>query len=123
MLLRIERGEGGGGFGAFRRHERRHHGQWVIDPPLAKFEIVAPLGEIKVDMVLVIPVRAGSQHGGEPRTDRCQHFFTSLTRDSTIGQRQRAAIRKLQPTHIECVGQSVFGKLGSLDAIAATAFE
>src|SRR4051794_34958721 len=43
-------------FRAFSRQQRRDRGHRVIDVPLADAIAAAPLGEVEVDVVLVIPV-------------------------------------------------------------------
>ena len=76
-----------------------------------------------MDVVLVVPVRARPQHRRKPRAGRMQHVLAQLPRHGAVGQRDRAAIGKLEGADIERIGAAVFGKQGTGNAVAAAALE
>src|SRR3954454_14481011 len=55
--------------GPFRRQQRSNLRQRIPDVPLADPVVVAPLRQVEMDMVLVVPVRAGAEHGRKTRAD------------------------------------------------------
>ena len=74
-------------------------------------------------MVLVVPVRAWTQHGREPRAGGMQHTLAQSPRHGAVGQRDRAAVGELEGANVERVGAAMFGKLGADDTVAAAALE
>ena len=76
-----------------------------------------------MDVVLVVPVRARPQHRRKPCAGRMQHVLAQLPRHGAVGQRNRAAIGKLEGADIERIGAAVFGKQGTGNSVAASALE
>ena len=76
-----------------------------------------------MDVVLVIPVRAGTEHGHESCADAVQHFLARLARNIAVGERERAAIGEFETADIERIGKPVLRQSGAFDAVAATALE
>ncbi len=74
-------------------------------------------------MVLVVPVRAGPQHGCKPCAHRMQHALAQLPRHRAVGQRNRSAVGELDGANVERIGAAMFGQDGADDAVAAAAFE
>ena len=105
------------------RQQRRDLRQRIPHVPLADPVVVAPLHQVEMDVVLVVPVRARPQHGRKPRADRMQHVLAHLARHGAVGQRDRLAVGELEGADVERVGAAVFGQLGAGDAVAAAAFE
>src|SRR5712691_7747516 len=69
--------------------------------PLAHTVAAAALGEIHVNVVLVVAVGAGAEHGGEARTGRLAQAFTKLFGHLGICQSHQRAVDELDRAHVE----------------------
>jgi hypothetical protein len=79
------------------------------------------LGEIHMDMILMVPVGAGAEHGGEPGASVLAQAFAKVLGDVGIGQLHHRAVCELERADIDGVGLAMLGKFRADDAIAAAA--
>ena len=80
------------------------------------------LGEIEMDVLLVIAVRAGAEHRGKARAGARPDCLAPILGDIHIGQSDRLAVGELERAHVERVGAAVLAQRGGAHAIAAAAF-
>ncbi|OKO85227.1 hypothetical protein AC629_19625 [Bradyrhizobium sp. NAS80.1] len=109
--------------GPFHGQKRGDLRQRIPDVPLADPVVVAPLRQIEMDMVLVIPVRAGTEHGGEARADRMQHPLAHVAGHGAVGQADRLPVGELDGPDVDGVGLAVLGQQGANNAVATAALE
>jgi hypothetical protein len=79
------------------------------------------LGEVHMDMILMVPVGAGAEHGGEPGASVLAQAFAKVLGDVGIGQLHHRAVCELERADIDGVGLAMLGKFRADDAIAAAA--
>ena len=74
-------------------------------------------------MVLVIAVRARTQHGHEARAHALPQAVAKLLGDLRVGELHHLAVGELQRADIERIALAVLGELGAHDPVAAAAIE
>ena len=75
-----------------------------------------------MDMVLMKPVGAGSEHGGEAGARALAHALAQILGHRRIGELVDLAVRELERADVERIALAVLAQLGAHDAVAATAF-
>ena len=92
--------------GRLRLHDRLAH------VPLAHFETLAVLGEIDVDMLLVIAVRTGTQHGRKARAGACPQSLPPGFCDLDVRQGEHPSVRHSEIADIEGIGATMLAQSG-----------
>ncbi len=109
--------------GPHGRQQRRDLRHRIPHIPLADAIARAPLGEIEMHVILVVPVRARTEHRREARAHRGEELLAQFARDRAVGERHELAVRKLDAAHVERIGAAMLGHARAGDAVAAAAVE
>src|SRR5262245_40281834 len=87
--------------------------------PLAYAITAATLGDINMNVTLVIAVRSRPEHGGKARTGAAAHSFAELAGGLRVGQSERMVAGKPQRAHVERIALAVLRHLGARHIVAA----
>jgi hypothetical protein len=79
--------------------------------PLTQSIGIPPLGQINMDVVLVMVVRSGAEDGREARTRAAAQWQAELHWGRGIGKHLNGAAREFDRAHVECIGFSVLAEL------------
>ena len=91
--------------------------------PLANAVTATALGQIEMDVALVMAVGAGAEHGGEAVRRRCRASPRATPcRRSRRSSPMRRPSARCEGAHVDGVALAVFAELGADDPIAAAAF-
>jgi hypothetical protein len=94
-----------------------------VKVPLADAIAAATLGEIHVDVVLMIPVRAGTEYRRKARADGRFHREAEILRYGGVGRVHHFSIFEPERANVERVRPPVLAQPGARDAVLAAAFE
>src|SRR4051794_10753392 len=89
--------------------------------PLADAIAAAPLGEVNVDVVLVVAVGRRAEHGGKARAGAGLEAFAKTLRHRDVGQLIALAVRERECADVDGVSLAVLAHLGACDTVAAAA--
>ena len=73
------------------------------------------LGQIEMDMGLVMAVGTGSEHGGETRAGARADGLAQFLGHGGVGQAEHAVVGEREGAHVDRVALAVLGKLGAVD--------
>jgi len=88
---------------------------------LAYAVTVPTLEHVHVDMIFMLAVGAGSEHGGEAGAGRLPQAFAKIPGDVQISQGQDSPAAKLHGRYVERVCLAVLGEPGPDDTISTAA--
>jgi len=88
---------------------------------LAYAVTIPTLDHVHVDMIFVLAVGAGSEHGAEAGAGCLPQAFAKILGDAQIGQAQDSPTPKLYGHYVERVCLAVLGELGPDDTISTAA--
>jgi hypothetical protein len=89
-----------------QRHRRGDHLQ-IDDIPLADPITVRTLGEIEMNVLLVVAVRTRPQYGGEAGAGERTHLLAKRLRYLRIGEREGGAVLELDRADVDGVALAV----------------
>jgi len=89
--------------------------------PLAYAVTIPTLDHVHVDMIFVLAVGAGSEHGAEAGAGCLPQAFAKILGDAQIGQAQDSPTPKLYGRYVERVCLAVLGELGPDGTISTAA--